>query len=135
MLLLDAAQAVGRVAIDLLSFSGHELHEPPGTGALVLRDAKAFEPFLLGGGRQSGPRSGTMDVVGAVALASACASGRPEPSGILLAMGFTEAEAWSSLRLSVSILNTEAGIDRAAEVIADAVAALRRFPLLAGGTA
>ena len=67
--------------------------------------------------------------------ASACASGRPEPSGTLLAMGLTEEEAWSSLRLSVSILNTEAEIDRAADVIAEAVAASRRFPLLAGGVA
>lgn len=40
-------------------------------------------------------------------LASACVSSRPEPSHVLLAMGYTEAEAYSSLRFSFSVLNTE----------------------------
>ena len=217
MLFVDAAQAVGRVPVDLrrvpidiLSFSGHKLHGPTGTGALFVRDPERFEPLLLGGGQQGGLRSGTVDVAGAAGLAaacahrregfaahvarlralrdrlegtilaavpdvvvngagaprlpnttslrfsgadgqalvarldamgvrasqaSACASGRPEPSGTLLAMGLSEAEAWSSLRFSVSILNTEADVDRGAGAITEAVAALRRFSLLAGGMA
>ena len=43
---LDAAPAIGRAPLDLLemdvdavAFSGHELHGPAGTGALVLRDS------------------------------------------------------------------------------------------------
>lgn len=48
---------------------------------------------------------------------SACTSGRPEPSHVLIAMGLTEAEAFSSVRFSVSPLNTEQEIETAAEVI------------------
>ncbi len=56
---------------------------------------------------------------------SACTSGRPEPSHVLMAMGLTEAEAFSSIRLSVSPCNTDVEIDRAVAAIASAVSSLR----------
>ena len=43
--------------------------------------------------------------------ASACNSSRPEPSHVLLAMGLTEEEAFSSLRFSFSHLNTSVDVD------------------------
>jgi cysteine desulfurase len=43
--------------------------------------------------------------------ASACNSSRPEPSHVLLAMGLTEEEAFSSIRFSFSHLNTSAEVD------------------------
>jgi cysteine desulfurase len=56
---------------------------------------------------------------------SACTSGRPEPSHVLMAMGLTEADAFSSIRLSVSPCNTIGEIDRAVTAIASSVAALQ----------
>jgi len=53
-----------------------------------------------------------------VSMGSACAAGSVEPSHVLLAMGRTEAEARSSLRLSLGWSTTAAEIDRAAEIIA-----------------
>lgn len=61
----------------------------------------------------------------AVSAGSACASGAPEPSHVLLAMGLTKREAKQSLRLSVGASNDDAQIDRACAVFADAIAAVR----------
>ncbi len=72
---VDAAQAIGKVAIDVsalaidsLSIAGHKLHAPKGTGALWLRDGIQLEPLWQGGGQQKGLRGGTQDAPGAAAL-------------------------------------------------------------------
>lgn len=51
---------------------------------------------------------------------SACHSRRPEPSHVLTAMGLSEADAFASVRFSVSPLNTRDEIDAAVLVIAAA---------------
>ncbi|CAN2532675.1 Cysteine+desulfurase+NifS [Methylocapsa aurea] len=56
---------------------------------------------------------------------SACTSGRPEPSHVLTAMGLVESEAFSSVRFSVSPLNTEHQIDTAAAIISEVARNLR----------
>src|SRR5579875_151561 len=53
-----------------------------------------------------------------VSMGSACAAGSVEPSHVLLAMGRTEAEARSSLRISLGWSTTADEIDRAAAIIA-----------------
>lgn len=58
---------------------------------------------------------------------SACKTGNPEPSGVLLAMGYTEHEAIGSLRLSVGKDTTEADIDYAIPVIVESVERLRKL--------
>lgn len=78
---VDAAQAVGRVAvdvdamgIDLASFSAHKFHGPKGSGALFVRRRGRMvrvEPLVFGGGQERGLRSGTLDVPGIVGLAAA----------------------------------------------------------------
>lgn len=78
----DAAQAVGKVAIDvnamnidLLSLSGHKFYAPKGVGALYMRrrDPRVeLEPLLHGGGQERGLRSGTLNVPGIVGLGAAC---------------------------------------------------------------
>lgn len=201
---VDAAQAIGRLptpadGITALTFSGHKLHGPQGTGAVAFgEDANGRSPALLvGGGQEGSRRSGTQNVAGAAGLAvaleerasaleaaiqkmrrlrdmfeacvlerfpaavvnargtprtpntsnirfpgfdgmsliarldakgircsqgSACSSGRPEPSRVLREMGLSEDEAYSSVRFSFSILNTEADAQDAARALAEIVA-------------
>ncbi|HET6793491.1 MAG TPA: cysteine desulfurase family protein [Acidimicrobiales bacterium] len=67
-----------------------------------------------------------LDEAGVEASAgSACASGAMEPSHVLVAMGVDPAEAVSSLRLSLGWCSTGADVDRALEVVPEAVARLR----------
>jgi cysteine desulfurase len=74
----DAVQAVGKIPISvrdlcctLLTISGHKIGAPKGIGALIVRDRKAVEAILHGGGQQYGIRPGTENVAGAVALGRA----------------------------------------------------------------
>ncbi|MCU1443765.1 MAG: cysteine desulfarase [Cryobacterium sp.] len=74
----DAVQAagwlplhVGFLGVDALGISGHKLGAPQGIGALCLRSRLSIEPLLHGGGQERGKRSGTENVAGAVALATA----------------------------------------------------------------
>lgn len=74
----DGTQGLGRTEVDLAdlgvdaaSFSGHKVGGPKGTGVLYLRSRTPFAPLLLGGGQESGKRSGTQNVCGAVGMAAA----------------------------------------------------------------
>ena len=58
---------------------------------------------------------------------SACTNQRPEPSYVLQAMGLTEAEAYASVRFSVSEQNTFEEVEYAARKIAGICEKLRRF--------
>ncbi|WP_345803407.1 cysteine desulfurase family protein [Microbacterium sp. AZCO] len=75
---VDAVQAAGwlplsaeELGFDAISIAGHKLGAPKGTGALGVRGRIPLEPLLHGGGQERGRRSGTEDVAGAVALATA----------------------------------------------------------------
>lgn len=72
---LDAAQAVGKVALDVarlaadsVALAAHKFHGPPGTGALWVRNGVALQPLYGGGGQQRGLRSGSQNVPGAAGL-------------------------------------------------------------------
>ncbi|MGO4692177.1 cysteine desulfurase family protein [Glaciibacter sp. 2TAF33] len=74
----DAVQAagwlplnVGELGVDALGISGHKVGAPKGIGAVYLRGRLPIEPLLHGGGQERGKRSGTENVAGAVALATA----------------------------------------------------------------
>ena len=94
---LDAAQLVGHRRVDLdtlgvdyVAFSGHKIYAPYGAGVLVGRSdwLDAAAPYLAGGGAtaevgplsttwQTGParhEGGSPNVLGAVAVAAACAA-------------------------------------------------------------
>jgi len=69
LLHVDAAQAVGKIAldvqglkIDLLSLSAHKFYGPKGVGALFVRRAIQSQllPQIHGGGHERGMRSGTL---------------------------------------------------------------------------
>jgi cysteine desulfurase len=77
----DAIQAVGQVPVDFaasgaaaLSISGHKLGGPIGVGALLLARDVECTPLMHGGGQERDVRSGTLDVPGIVALATAVES-------------------------------------------------------------
>jgi cysteine desulfurase len=66
---LDVAAAAADA--DLVAISAHKFGGPKGAGALVVRGTAAVEPLVEGGGQERGLRSGTANVAGAVAMATA----------------------------------------------------------------
>ena len=75
---VDGVNAAGKVpidlsstAIDLFSISAHKFHGPKGIGALYIREGVRLPPFLIGGGQESGRRSGTSAVHQIVGLGAA----------------------------------------------------------------
>ena len=70
----DCVQAIGKIpvnlnhpGIDSAALSSHKICGPRGIGILYVKDK--IEPFLKGGGQENGIRSGTENVMGAVAFA------------------------------------------------------------------
>ena len=61
----------------------------------------------------------------AMATGSACTSALPQPSHVLLAMGLTEEQAYSSLRLSIGRFTTEEEIYRAVGLLKEVIGKLR----------
>lgn len=194
------ADATGPVGLVALSVSGHKVGAPAGTGALVVSRHVAPAPLLHGGGQQRGIRSGTPDVAGAAALAtalrlavaertetaerlarlrdrlldgvalsvpgavvlghrttrlpgnahvlfpgalgetllflldaagiaastgSACQAGIAEPSHVVMALGRSEHDARSVLRLTLGRTSTDADVDALLAVLPDAVTRAR----------
>ena len=71
---VDAVQSAGLLPlpdVDLLSVSAHKFGGPKGVGVLRKKSTVFLEPLLHGGGQESGLRSGTSNVAGAVGLAAA----------------------------------------------------------------
>ena len=73
---VDCVQAAGKIqlniahpGIDSAAFSSHKICGPRGIGILYMKDA--IDVFLRGGGQEKGIRSGTENVLGAVAFSLA----------------------------------------------------------------
>ncbi len=69
LLLVDAAQALGRLPLNIgdldatyLVVSSHKLGGPPGAGALILAPGAPFRSNRFGGGQERGRRPGTENV-------------------------------------------------------------------------
>lgn len=89
---LDAVQSAGwlplaGLGVDAISIAGHKLGAPKGTGALAVRGRVPLEPLLHGGGQERGRRSGTENVAGAVALATALEVAEAERSSLAARVG------------------------------------------------
>jgi cysteine desulfurase len=77
----DAAQGIGKVPIDLsalkvdfLTFSAHKAYGPKGAGGLFIRRTRPplrLPAMLLGGGQESGLRSGTVNLPAIAGMAHA----------------------------------------------------------------
>ncbi|MCK4326885.1 MAG: aminotransferase class V-fold PLP-dependent enzyme [Candidatus Diapherotrites archaeon] len=69
----DAVQGFGKIPLartDALTVSAHKLYGPKGVGVLCTKGID-FDPLLHGGGHETGRRSGTENVAGAVGFARA----------------------------------------------------------------
>jgi len=83
----DAVQAFGKLPLSLaelpctlLTISGHKIGAPKGIGALIVKERKAVEALIHGGGQQNGIRPGTENVAGAIALGRAATLAAEEQS-------------------------------------------------------
>ena len=95
----DAVQAAGwlplsldGLGVDALSLAGHKVGAPKGTGALIVRGRIPLEPVLHGGGQERGRRSGTENVAGAVAFATALRLAEAERADAAARVGALGAE-------------------------------------------
>jgi cysteine desulfurase len=125
----DAVQAFGKVPVDLAglgctlaSLSGHKIGAPKGIGALVVRDRKAIEAIIHGGGQQYGIRPGTENVPGAVAMGRAAALAAAEQADEAARLGALRDELAARIRAGVPdlVVNAE-GAARAPHVLSIAV--------------
>lgn len=112
----DAVQALGKIPVSvmdlsctLLTLSGHKIGAPKGIGALIVRDRKAIEAILHGGGQQFGIRPGTENVAGAVALGRAAQLAAGEQSGSADRLAGLRNELASRLKAAVDglVINAE----------------------------
>ncbi len=74
LLHVDGVQAFMKepfVPCDLYSASGHKLHAPKGVGMLYVRHGVRIKPYLMGGGQESGWRSGTTNAPGIMGFSAA----------------------------------------------------------------
>lgn len=75
----DGVQAYGKIPfrlskdVDLYSVSAHKLGGLKGVGGLIKRKTLVLPPYIIGGGQESGRRSGTENVFGIMSFAYAAA--------------------------------------------------------------
>ncbi len=74
----DAVQVPGKfplkvdeMNVDMMALSAHKFYGPKGSGLLYVRRDKRLEPVMTGGEHERGHRPGTVNVAGAVGLATA----------------------------------------------------------------
>jgi cysteine desulfurase len=125
----DAVQAIGKVSVrlkdvccTLLTISGHKIGAPKGIGALIVRDRKAVEAILHGGGQQFGIRPGTENVAGAVALGRATQLAVAEQASVAERLCALRNELASRLQAAVPdlVINAESSV-RAPHLLSVAV--------------
>lgn len=75
--IVDAVALLGKEVFSIpsgvsaMGFSGHKLHAPKGIGCVFIHPELALYPFIIGGGQEFNRRSGTQNLSGIAAMASA----------------------------------------------------------------
>jgi cysteine desulfurase len=114
LLALRARLQAACLAVEGVELTGHPTERLPGLLSLLVRRADGFAASVA------------LDLEGiACSTGSACASGSPEPSHVLTAMGVSDADAIGALRLSLGRGTTEADIDGAAAAVPRVLAGVR----------
>jgi cysteine desulfurase len=125
----DAVQAFGKIHFSvldlpctLLTISGHKIGAPKGIGALIVRDRKAIEAIIHGGGQQFGLRPGTENVAGAVALGRAAELAVAELEAQAVRLGELRDQLTRRLREGIAdiVINAEAS-ERAPHILSVAI--------------
>ena len=102
--------------VERVTLNGHPQQRLPNNVNFIFAGVEA-EPLLMG-----------LDLAGiAASSGSACTAASIEPSHVLLAMGHSDLEARSTLRLTVGPENTEDEIDYVVDTIADLIPKLRKL--------
>lgn len=110
---VDAAQAAGKLAIDLasvpvdlLSLSAHKLGGPKGAGALFVRrrPRARVSPQMHGGGHEWGMRSGTLATHQVVGMGAACARAAAKWQDEARHMTALREQLWNALRTLPGVL-------------------------------
>ncbi len=111
---LRSRLAAACLAVDGVELTGHPTERLPGLLSLLVRGADGVAISVA------------LDLDGiAASTGSACATGSPEPSHVLTAMGYTDAEALGALRLSLGRATTDAEVSEACLVVPRVIAAIR----------
>jgi cysteine desulfurase len=138
---VDAAQSLGRLAIDvtamniaLLSVSAHKIGGPKGIGALYVRPRTGIAAQLHGGGQQHGLRSGTLathQIAGFGAAAAHAARVREAEQTRLAAL---RDRLWANIGQSEGVARNGAPAAVAAPFLNVSVAGVHGEALLVGLT-
>jgi cysteine desulfurase len=102
----DAAQAVGKIdidlsssAVDLLSLSGHKFYAPKGVGALFVR--RSAQPSVTlqmhGGGQERGLRSGTLPTHQLAGIGAAAQLAKDEMQEVMPAIAKLRDRLWQGI--------------------------------------
>ena len=111
---LRARLAAACLAVDGVEITGHPAERLPGLLSLRVRGADGVATSVA------------LDLDGiAASTGSACSTGSPEPSHVLTAMGYTDAEALGALRLSMGRSTTDAEVGEACLVVPRVIAEIR----------
>jgi cysteine desulfurase len=102
------------LAVDGVELTGDPVERLPGLLSLLVRGVDGTAVSVA------------LDLEGiACSTGSACATGSPEPSHVLTAMGIPEAAAMGALRLSLGRATTEAEVEAAIAVVPRVLAEVR----------
>jgi cysteine desulfurase IscS len=122
----DAAQAPGRVAIDLarvpvdlLTLSAHKMYGPKGVGALFVRrrPRARLAPQMHGGGHEWGMRSGTLPTHQLVGMGEAARLVQAEGEGERQRLAALREQLWQRLDAALSGLLRNGDADGAAHLL------------------
>lgn len=104
-------------------------------GAFLNGHATRYAPHILNVGFEGTPALALIEKLSpqlALSGGAACSSSRPAPSPVLLALGRSAAQALASLRYSLGRFSSEAEVDAAVALTAEALAGLRSAARKAG---